>query len=487
MTLPIEAMRRRPPVERHDVAVVGAGLAGLVCAGVLARGGARVVLVDAARRPGGRLQTVAHQGYAVDLSPPLWEAEGLLEALAAAGVSDPPLAAVSSRRDLRVAVLDGGAVRGGAHPLPVPGAVPSPAVLDAVRALYAVAPRTWAGLGEACALLPADASAAVADGSQRMLAQWAAGRAFDPAVSAALQRSAALFGTANPANATVPWFARQLRRLASEAPSHFLPASHPIAGSRALVQSLVDAVVEAGVDLRLGTRVVGLELERGRLRRLTVQREELPFLAEVGADRAVLAVPGPALAELLPAELAAALPSIQGSGGGGALVGFAFALRARPWAPDDEPAPLLRLVAPVASGGSAAPGAPPAPIGLCWPGALAPGVEPPGQALLLAHLSVPEDTVDPSEVRRLALLVRSALRDLYPEAAIAWERSWVRRGESGDPLAVPRLPEALSTHPALRLAGWSVGVPGQESCGATGAALSGRAAAEALLAAHAPG
>ncbi|MEI8357767.1 MAG: 3-hydroxyacyl-CoA dehydrogenase family protein, partial [Deltaproteobacteria bacterium] len=118
---------------------------------------------------------------------------------------------------------------------------------------------------------------------------------------------------------------------------------------------------------------------------------------------------------------------------------------------------------------------------------LAPGVEPPGQALLLAHLSVPEDTVDPSEVRRLALLVRSALRDLYPEAAIAWERSWVRRGESGDPLAVPRLPEALSTHPALRLAGWSVGVPGQESCGATGAALSGRAAAEALLAAHAPG
>ncbi|MFM7737384.1 MAG: NAD(P)-binding protein, partial [Alphaproteobacteria bacterium] len=94
MAIVTEAMRRGSGSERCDVAVVGAGLPGLVAASVLARAGARVVLVDAARRPGGRLQTISHQGFAIDSSPPLWDADGLREALAAAGVAAPTLAPV---------------------------------------------------------------------------------------------------------------------------------------------------------------------------------------------------------------------------------------------------------------------------------------------------------------------------------------------------------------------------------------------------------
>lgn len=45
------------PVNAHEVAIVGAGIAGLSCATALAAAGRRVVLFDKGRRPGGRLAT----------------------------------------------------------------------------------------------------------------------------------------------------------------------------------------------------------------------------------------------------------------------------------------------------------------------------------------------------------------------------------------------------------------------------------------------
>ena len=92
MSLPVELLQRRAAADRYDAAVVGAGIAGLVCGAVLARGGARVALLDHGRRPGGRVQTIAHQGYAVDLTPLPWEATGVREALASAGARDLTLA-----------------------------------------------------------------------------------------------------------------------------------------------------------------------------------------------------------------------------------------------------------------------------------------------------------------------------------------------------------------------------------------------------------
>src|SRR6476469_10651949 len=49
-----------------DVAVVGAGLSGLTCAGALHREGASVLVLDAADAGGGRVRTDHVDGFALD-------------------------------------------------------------------------------------------------------------------------------------------------------------------------------------------------------------------------------------------------------------------------------------------------------------------------------------------------------------------------------------------------------------------------------------
>lgn len=474
MAIVTEAMRRGSAAEHCDVAVVGAGLPGLVAAAVLARAGARVVLVEAARRPGGRLQTIAHQGFAIDVFPPLWEADGLHEALLASGVAVPPLAPLVARRDVYAAVVEGGAVRGGAHPLPVPGAVPSPAALEAVAALVGAKPRTWASLGEACAelLAPGDEQATSAPAAP--LGSWASSRSLDPSVTAALLRCAAIHGAFDPAQADVRRIARLFRRLASGDVTHLVASGHAVTGARAVVESLLDAAIASGVEMRLGTRALALDVDRGRARGVVLQREEVPFLATLAADRVVFAVPPTEAARLLPPE--ARMPPAPRSSG--SLVGFAFGLRAAPWPEDAPPPPAVRLVGP--AGSRDAPGAPRLPIVVSAPQAHAPGVAPPGQALLLAHAPVAGDRLDAGEASRLAPLLRSAVLDLHPGAEIAWERTWFRSGEAVDPFLEPSWPEVSPTMPEIRFAGWGIRlarcVTGGVSC----------AAATALAAAHAP-
>ena len=53
----------------HDFVVLGAGISGLACARRLARGGADVVVLDRADKPGGRCATRWHEGQPFDYGP----------------------------------------------------------------------------------------------------------------------------------------------------------------------------------------------------------------------------------------------------------------------------------------------------------------------------------------------------------------------------------------------------------------------------------
>lgn len=53
----------------NRIAVVGGGLAGLTAAATIARGGDRPVVFEGAKRPGGRAQTTAKDGYRFNLGP----------------------------------------------------------------------------------------------------------------------------------------------------------------------------------------------------------------------------------------------------------------------------------------------------------------------------------------------------------------------------------------------------------------------------------
>ncbi|MGB3557742.1 MAG: FAD-dependent oxidoreductase [Geitlerinemataceae cyanobacterium] len=74
--------------EIFDVAVIGAGVAGLICARQLDRAGYRVVVSEKSRGVGGRLATRRIAGTRADLGAPYVEAEGRLSGLLFENMSD---------------------------------------------------------------------------------------------------------------------------------------------------------------------------------------------------------------------------------------------------------------------------------------------------------------------------------------------------------------------------------------------------------------
>jgi monoamine oxidase len=499
VTLPIELLRRRGGAERYDAVIVGAGIAGLTCAAVLARGGLRVVVVDQAKRPGGQLQTVSHQGYAIDLGPLVWDAREVNAALAAAGVRELGLTDLPVPGAYRVAIVEGGSALGDPHPLPLPGAVTSPVMLDAVRLLYAVPPRVFAAVGELYTEIAALDPAQDEDPGSVAFGAWLEGRGVEPQVRAAALRSVALLGAAEPAEASLAAIARHARWLnGGEVARLGAPGDDPVAGARGVVQGLVDALIDAGGELRLGTRATGMALDRGRFRAVAIQREEPPFAEELTADRCILALPPGSLADLLPSESRAALEA-ELAPPARARLGVAWAFRQVPIARSGKAgaeAGVLRLVAPAAQPGRGHGGARPAgealpagavgtlPATLVWTSAHSARVAPPEHGLLLAQVSL--SAVQGADVYQIALTtahLRAVVAELYRgvDDLVEWERHWVLGEPWPDPFAAPRLPAVLPGCDGLFAAGAAAKITGELAVGVGAAALSGLRTAERIL------
>ena len=481
MSLPTWLLKRRGASRDTDVIVVGAGLSGLVCAAVLARAGKRVVVVDRARRPGGRLKTAQFQGYAVDLGPVVWEAPDLPDSLQVAGVSKTALADIDVRSQLRVAATDEAGELGKVMPLPVPGAVPSPSTLDAVRSLYGIPPRVFAGMGDQYAALSALGDEEIAAERDTRLEEWIRRQSIEKPVAKALLRSAVLLGARNPEAASIAALERRIRVLGVD-PIHRLVSfgDAPIAGAQGVVGALVDSLLEAGGELRLGTQAVGLALDEDRCVGLAVCREEQPFLEAIESKAVVLAMPRSDCLDLVPGEAQELLRSSLGGNLAHSL-GVAWGIEASDAEAMAE-APVILDAVPGAVESSLHAGER---LSLFRASALAPRVAPPGRTLVLGRAALPAAGIrDATAIEATGERLRAALELMLPGAgaSLEWEHHWLAEEDGADPLLAGTLPETVPGLAGVRLANAEVRLPGMPSTGPAAAARAGRLAAERILA-----
>lgn len=480
MSLPPELLKRRSRAERYDAAVVGAGLTGLFAATSLAAAGLRVVLVDERKRPGGRLQTVPYQGYAVDLGDTLWEGRAVSRALVSLGVEAPALEPLPVPGGFQVAVFGERGVEAGPFAPPLPGRVPSPSDLDAARALYAAPPRVFAALGAVFERLSRATDEELAGWRTTTLGGWLGEQDLEPAVAAAVLRTATIWGAARAEGSSLAELAERARsrRLEWEA-----CGDAPVAGGQGVVQALVDRLVDAGGELRLATQAVGVAVDGRRFAALATASESRSFLEEIPADRCVLALPPAAAAALLPGALRRSVPAWAGDG---VALGVAWgvdgeALLAgaeQPWAVRGVPPPSSPLA-------EAGPAALARPAVLFRSSAASPRVAPPGRSLLLGRVRLAaEEARDARLVDAMVGRLHLAVSDLLGDSAsrIEWRRHWLQASGAPDPLAPADAPLAVPGADGLLLAS-PAGAAGQEGLGAAGRALAAaRRAVDRILA-----
>jgi len=249
--------------ERADLAVVGAGISGLAAAWEARRQGARVVVLDAAPRPGGKLQTSAFAGAALDEAADAFLARvpEAVELCAELGItSDLVSPGVSAAH-----VFQNGELR----PLPADQLLGVPTDLDAVAASGLLSP---AGVERARRDLTAadDRPRPGADESvgalvRRRLGDEVLDRLVAPLVGSiyagdcdalSLQVSAAQLAAARDRDPADPSLVRAAAALRAQAVETGRPVFlAPAGGMGRLVAALADAL---GDDLRTGVPVTGL-------------------------------------------------------------------------------------------------------------------------------------------------------------------------------------------------------------------------------------
>lgn len=262
-------------VEQHEVVVVGAGLAGLACAGALQRAGRQVVVLEASDGVGGRVRTDFVDGYQLD------------RGFQALPVAYPAARALLDLRRLELQPLFSGALvrlRGRFWRLGDPRREPR-ALLDSLRAPVGSPLDTLAALRWALTLARAPLDELLRRPERSARAELAAVGLSDRAVEH-------LWG---------PFFANVLLDPALETSSRLLTlaAASFVRGGSAIPARGMGAIAEqlastlAPRTVRLGQRVVAVE---GRAVRLGEG-------IELAGSAVVVATDGAAAATLLPGAL----------------------------------------------------------------------------------------------------------------------------------------------------------------------------------------
>ncbi|MFI8634008.1 NAD(P)/FAD-dependent oxidoreductase [Microbacterium sp. NPDC077663] len=409
----------------HDVVVIGAGLAGLRCATLLAQAGRDVVVLDAADEVGGRQRTDRVDGFLLDRG--FQVVNPRYDALARA--VDP------ADLDLRAFPVGVRVVRGGrsdvfAHPLRHPALLPATlagALSGLVTARDLVAALRWLGpalVGPASVAAGPDAT--LHDTWDRLgltgPLRWSV---LEPFLTGVL---------ADDGGATSSAYATLLVRLFALG-----TPGVPAAGVGALPRRVADLARKAGADIRLEHAATGMDVRGDRVE-VALRGAEV-----IAAREAVVAVGGEALRELVDLPT----PPMRG------LQTW--------WFGTDAGAPASALL--VVDGDRSGPI-----VNSVVMSRTAPAYAPPGR-----HLVAASCLLDSGADERA---VRGQLERLWGGAARGWEL--LRRDDIAH--ALPALPPPLR-HPSPARLSERLVVAGdhRETPSIAGALVSGERAARAVL------
>ncbi|PZS23545.1 MAG: protoporphyrinogen oxidase [Acidimicrobiales bacterium] len=313
-------MAERPVVERPVVAVVGGGITGLSAAWTLAGGAARVVLLEAADRPGGKVLTDEVGGQPVDVGPDAFLARvpDAVDLCRAVGLGDDLVAPATGRAFIWS--------RGRLRPLPKGLVLGVPTALRPLAQSGLLSP--WGLLRAALdRVLPptvAVGDRSVGDLVASRLGREALDRVVDPllgGIHAGDSRELSLATTAPQLESAAARSRSLMTALAAQGRNGqggqnaqggqgMAAASGPVfwslaSGLGTLVERLRVELSRRGVELRMGTAVQSLDRVGDRWRVRTPG-------GAVDADAVVLAVPSPVAARLVAPHAAGAAAELEG-------------------------------------------------------------------------------------------------------------------------------------------------------------------------------